>query len=301
MQTGASGRMAKRVRPADDPKRAAAGMDCATAFQAVARDCLARMQMQYSGTLAGDAEALHQMRVAISRLRASVAFFAPMTSDAEWPKLKKELAWLHAMLGDARDADVVAALAQRKQYRDWAADSDADSRRNHDRLYRRVVAGLRSARFRRLMDALLRWIERGPWLARRDGDMQRRRPGAREACCERKLERWRTRLIRKGHRLETMGSKRRHRFRIKVKRYRYALEALGDICAPAVRDRLRRLLKPAKRLQGALGDLRDLQRLRRVGAASRRPPGYRRQKKRLLAAARAALHDLEPPPSLTPV
>lgn len=291
MQTG---RIAKRD-PANKPKRTAAEMDCATAFQAIARDCLARMQAQRPGTIAGDAEALHQMRVAISRLRATVAFFAPMTSDAAWTKLKQELAWLYGMLGDARDADVMAALVHHKRYRKWAANIVAHDDKSHEKLYRRVAAGLRSKRFGRLMDALTRWVERGPWLMRRDDGPQRRRAESLRAYCRQQLEHWRTRLNRKGRRLATMGGKRRHSLRIKVKRYRYVLEALCDICPPATRATLRHLLKPAKRLQQALGDLRDLQRLRRRGASSRKPPGYAKQKNRLLAAARAAWRDLKPP------
>lgn len=292
MQTG---RMAKRVRSVDKPKHVVAAMDCATAFQVVARKCLSRMQAQRAETIAGDAEALHQMRVAIAQLRASVAFFAPMTSDAAWPKLKTELAWLYALLGDARDADVMAALARHKRYRKWAADTVADDDKSHDRLYRRVATGLRSKRFQRLMNALSRWVERGPWLTRRDGAALHRRTGSLRVYCQRKLEHWRARLIRRGHRLMAMGGKRRHRLRIKVKRYRYALEAIGDICPPAARPKLRHLHKPAKELQRALGDLRDLQRLRRIGAPSRKPPGYAKQKRQLLASAHAAWRDLKPP------
>lgn len=291
MQTG---RTAKQVHPADKPRRAAATVDCATAFQAMARDCLAHLQAQRSGTIAGDAEALHQMRVAISRLRAAVVFFAPMTSDAAWPKLKTELVWLNALLGDARDADVIAALAHRKRYRKWAADIVGHDDRKHDRFYRRVVTGLRSKRFERLMGALSRWVECGPWLKRRDGKALRRRTESLRPYCQRKLEHWRTRLIRKGHHLAAMGGKRRHRLRIKAKRYRYALESLGDIGPPAARPKLRHLHKPAKELQRALGDLRDLQRFRRIRAASRKPPGYAKQKQRLLAAAHAAWRDLKP-------
>lgn len=291
MQTG---RMAKQIRPANKPKRAAVAMDCTTAFQAMTRDCLARMQAQRLGTIAGDAGALHQMRMAITRVRAAVEFFAPMTSDATWPKLKTELKWFHALLGDARDADVMSALVHRKRYRKWAASIVAHDRKGYDRLYRRVAAGLRSKRFGRLMDALTRWVERGPWLMHRDDDTRRRAELLR-AYCQRRLECWRTRLIRKGRRLATMDGKRRHNLRIKVKRYRYVLEMLGDICPPAARAPLRHLLKPAKWLQRALGDLRDLQRLRRIGASSRRPPGYAKQKERLLAAARAAWRDLKSP------
>ncbi|MGN6309341.1 MAG: CHAD domain-containing protein [Xanthobacteraceae bacterium] len=287
--------MAKQVRPMSKPKRAAAAMDCATAFQAMARDCLAHLRAQRSGTIAGDAEALHQMRVAISRLRAAVVFFAPMTSDTTWPKLKQELAWFNALLGDARDADVMAALARRKRYRKWAADIVSHDDKIHDRLYRRVAVGLRSKRFRRLMDVLSRWVARGPWLTRRDGTALRRRTESLRPYCQRQLELWRARLIRKGRHLAKMGGKRRHRLRIKVKRYRYVLEALGDIRPPAARPKLRHLHKPAKGLQRGLGDLRDLQRLRRIGATSRKPPGYAKRKQQLLAAARAAWRDLKSP------
>lgn len=288
-----TGRTAKQIRPADKPKHTVAEMDCVTAFQGIARDCLVRMQAQRLGTIAGDAEALHQMRMAITRLRAAVVFFAPMTSDAAWPKLKKELKWLHALLGDARDADVMSALVHHKRYRKWAVRIVARDDNSHDRLYRGVAAGLRSKRFGQLMDALTQWVERGSWLMRRDDDTRRRAESLR-AYCQRTLERWRTRLIRKGRRLATMGGERRHSLRIKVKRYRYVLEALGDICPSAARAPLRHLLKPAKRLQRALGDLRDLQRFRRIRAASRKPPGYAKQKQRLLAAAHAAWRDLKP-------
>lgn len=297
MQAGRSARTAKQFRPAEKPKRAAAEMNCATGFQIVARDCLARLQAQYPETIAGDAEALHQMRVAISRLRAAVAFFAPMTSDVTWPKLKTELSWLYALLGDARDADVMAALARSKRYRKWAADNVANGDRKHDRLYRRVVTGLRSKRFKRLMNALSRWVARGPWLTRREDDIERRRVAPLGSYCQRKFELWRARLIRKGkgRRLTDMGSKRRHRLRIKVKRYRYVLEALSDIGPPAARSKWRHLHKPSKELQRVLGDLRDLQGLRRTGASSRRPPGYAKRKKQLLAAAYAAWRDLKSP------
>jgi CHAD domain-containing protein len=216
-----------------------------------------------------------------------------MTSDATWPKLKVELARLYAILGDARDADVMAGLACRKRYRTWAAGIIADDDKNHDKIHRRVVAGLRSKRFERLTDRLSHWVERGPWLTRRDDE--RRRVAPLWPYCRRQLELWRARLIRKGRGLATMGGKRRHRLRIRVKRYRYVLESLGEICQPAARSKLRRLHKPAKELQGALGDLRDLQRLRRVGPSSRKPPGYAKRKAQLLAAARAAWRDLKSP------
>src|SRR5439155_393447 len=74
---------------------AATGLDWAAAFRSIALDCTARIAAHHSSACAGDAEAVHQIRVAITRLRAAVSFFAPMTVDSEWSRLKKEIAWLH--------------------------------------------------------------------------------------------------------------------------------------------------------------------------------------------------------------
>src|SRR5260370_16570697 len=149
------------------PSLTAVRLDGAAASQSSARDCTARIAAHHSSACAGDAEAVHKLRVAITRLRAAVSFFAPMTVDAEWLRLKKEMAWLNGSLGAARDTDVAVDYAGRKRYRTWAQGTigqDLDVRRLRD--HRRLVRCLRSQRFRRLMEGLSDWIERGPWIAR---------------------------------------------------------------------------------------------------------------------------------------
>jgi len=279
---------------------AAARPDCATAFQQIALGCVSSIKAHHKGACAGDVEAVHQIRVAITRLRAAVAFFAPIAVDAEWIRLKKEIAWLNASLGAARDSDVVAEYARRKRYRAWAqrmVGGHLDRWQTRDR--RRLVRCLRSARFRRLVAALAGWISRGPWLAR-----WTRRKGAEplEVYCLRELNRWRERLIVKGRQLKAMGASRRHRLRIKVKRFRYMLEAFTETVPLPGRGEFRRLQRPAKRLQRTLGDLRDLRRF--AGQAvpppaedgkrrGKRPPGYRRRKEKLLNGAIEAYRRLQ--------
>ena len=145
----------------------AAGLDCATAFQKMTLECVADIKAHHSSACAGDAEAVHQIRVAITRLRAAVAFFAPIVVDAEWLRLKKEIAWLNGPLGAARDSDVVMEYARRKRYRAWAQGmigERLDQRQMQD--HRRLVRCLRSARTQRLVAAMAGWIRQGPWLAR---------------------------------------------------------------------------------------------------------------------------------------
>ena len=280
---------------------AAASLDCATAFQAMALDCVAAIETHHSSACAGDAEAVHQIRVAITRLRAAVAFFAPIVVDAEWLRLKKEIAWLNGSLGAARDSDVLVEYARRKRYRAWAQrmiGEQLDQRQMLD--HRQLVRSLRSARTQRLISAMAGWIRQGPWVTR----WQRRKDAeALQIYCARELNRWHQRLVRKGRCLNTLGASRRHRLRIKFKRFRYMLEALSETVSLWGSSELRHLHQPAKRLQRALGDLRDLQRF--AGLASdgpqakkdkaRKPPGYRRRKEKLLGAALASHRDMTRP------
>lgn len=278
-----------------------APFDCATAFQRIALACVAKVRLHHSRACAGDAEAVHQIRVAITRLRAAVSFFAPITVDVEWRRLKKELAWLNVSLGAARDGDVVMEYARRKPYRAWAQrviGRDLAVRQARDQ--RRLVRCLRSLRFHDLIEAMSDWIERGPWLRRWERKVLRKSATPLKAYGERALNRWRRRLIRKGRRLETLDASDRHWLRIRAKRFRYMLEALTGIVPVFGRGEFRHVHKPAKRLQRTLGDLRDLKRF----AKSRRsakgdhpgkqwPPGYRRQRQKLRSAAMSAYRDLK--------
>ena len=293
-----------RVHPTGTSSRRkaaeAAGLDCAAAFQKMALGCVAAIKSHHASACAGDAEAVHQIRVAITRLRAAVAFFAPIVVDAEWLRLKQEIAWLNGPLGAARDSDVVVEYARRKRYRAWAQamlGEQLKQRQMQD--HRHLVRSLRSARTQRLLAAMARWIRQGAWLARYK---QRKDAEALQSYCVSELQRWHERLIRKGHRLKTLGASRRHRLRIKAKRFRYMLEALTETVALRGRDEFRHLHPPAKRLQRALGDMRDLERFADLADGSppaekgkrgrKHPPGYRDRREKLLDAAIAAHRDL---------
>jgi CHAD domain-containing protein len=290
----------KAPRRRGEVRVAAARLDCATAFQRIALDCVANIRAHHRGACAGDAEAVHQMRVAITRLRAAVSFFGPMAADEVWRRLKRELEWLNAPLGAARDSDVDLDYIRSERYRPWTSHAGVralDERRLL--VHRHLVRSLRSDRFQRLDRELVRWIEGGPWRVRSKPSAGARRTAPLDVYSERKLERWRERLIRKGSHLATTDAAHRHRLRIRAKRYRYMLEMLAGMLPPRKRPKVRRAQKIAKRLQGSLGDLRDLKRFGRVIVGlsgkrnSSRPPEYRKYRKQLLSDAVAACRGLK--------
>jgi len=277
-----------------------AGLDCPAAFQKMTLDCVAAIKARHSSACAGDAEAVHQIRVAITRLRAAVAFFAPIVVDVEWPRLKKEIAWLNGALGPARDSDVVVEYARRKRYLVWSQrmiGKRLDQRQMED--HRRLVRCLRSVRTQRLVTAIADWIRRGPWLERYK---RREDAEALQSYCAGELRRWHERLVRKGRHLKTLGASRRHELRIKAKRFRYMLEALTETVTLWRRTEFHQLHRSAKRLQRALGDMRDLERFAGLADGSppaengkrgrKHPPGYRDRREKLLDAAVAAHRDL---------
>jgi CHAD domain-containing protein len=280
---------------------AAAGLDCATAFQKITLGRVADIKAHHRSACAGDAEAVHQIRVAITRLRAAVAFFASIVVDWEWIRLKKEIAWLNGPLGAARDSDVVVEYARHKRYCAWAESMAGEQIDQHQKLdRRRLVRCLRSARTQRLVEAMAAWIRQGPWLQqyKRRNDAE-----ALQSYCAGELDRWHERLVRKGRHLKTLGASRRHRLRIKAKRFRYMLEALMETVGALGPGEFHHLHRPAKRLQRALGDMRDLERFAGLADGSPRvengkrgkkhPPGYRRRRDKLLGDAIAAHRDLK--------
>ena len=111
-------------------------MACDTAFRVVARRCLADLTANHATTCRGDPEALHQMRVALARLRAAISFFSPMVADSQRKQIRAELKWLHAQLGAVRDLDVAigrletASKQRPHDYRSWKAKRAQSHRRS---------------------------------------------------------------------------------------------------------------------------------------------------------------------------
>jgi CHAD domain-containing protein len=58
---------------------------------------------------AGDPEGIHQMRVAVRRLRGILSAFAPLLPPEHRRWASNELRWFADVLGEARNLDVLAA------------------------------------------------------------------------------------------------------------------------------------------------------------------------------------------------
>lgn len=269
--------------PALDPS-----LPNAQAFRLAMRRCLEGVATHQEATTAGDLDALHQMRIAMTRLRATAAFFAPMSMDAEWKRLKRELKWINRRLGAARDLDVLVQKQSEKDAPRLTVDEQIVLDRRWLASHARLARAIQSARYRRLVQRMSDWIERGPWSSAGGARQDRLRQETLGAWCSRVLSRWHDRLVKRSRSLDEMDEETLHRLRLKTKRLRYAMEDYG----PYVPDRSpqwpQAVAKQLRRAQGALGEIND---------AAQAPirNGLRlkaKARKRLLREAEAAYREL---------
>ncbi|MFN2462628.1 MAG: CHAD domain-containing protein [Candidatus Dormibacteria bacterium] len=201
--------------------------------------------------LGRDDEAVHQARVATRRLRSDLDTFSAILDPRAVRRLRAELKWLADLLGEVRDAEVMA-LRFRKQLDDMGAtDGRAEpivaalvARRDDGRS--RLLAGMRSARYSRLLDAVVEFAH-APGL-RGDGGQ-----AASEVLPGLAAAPWKA-LARAVEKLPRHpADEQLHRVRIAAKRARYAAEA----AAPVIGDAAGRFAEAVAALQGTLGDFND--------------------------------------------
>ena len=233
------------------------------AFRAIARSCIRQLVANEPILLAGLAEGLHQMRIGLRRLRASIAIFADVVGDEHEKTIKAELKWITQELGPARDLDVFAADVLDPLRASHPSDAGLTlTQRNFDakrkEAYRRAATAVRSDRFRAAVLDLVDWVETGDWgSAGGDRKASRARTVAEHAKAE--LSKLRKRIKRKGADIRHLCVMQRHKLRIRAKRLRYATEFFaGTFPGEASARRRQESLAALKDVQDALGGLNDL-------------------------------------------
>ena len=241
-----------RIRTAERV-RLGSGASVADAFAAIVQSCLRHFRGNEAGAAAGDPEALHQLRVAMRRLRSAFASFKPIVGGADHDRFRREVRKLLKLLGQARDLDVLLERAGKKHSEARQLKTDRAA------AYQKVIGVLRSERLPRLLLEIVAWAEAGGWR-----DSSRAARGI-DAFAQDRLDRlWRE--VRKGGKdLAALKPEARHRLRIRTKTLRYAAEFFADLAQGARRDRWRNFLAMLEGLQETLGDLNDLETAHRLG------------------------------------
>jgi inorganic triphosphatase YgiF len=238
--------------------------DVQGAFQIIAKACLHQLVANQSLMLAGDAEALHQMRVALRRLRSAISLFSDMLTDPQTEALKNEFKWIIGELGPAREFEVFLKrvpkpVADRAREEPALAQVSQELRQKHEDAFARASTAVESSRFRDLAIDTAAWIETGDWTHNSNdaAGMLRLRPLT--AVAAEQLGRRCEKLLKGCKHLDTSDPQHRHRLRIQAKKLRYAAEFFAS-AFPSKTSALRRktFVKSLQQLQDALGELNDI-------------------------------------------
>ncbi len=203
-------------------------------------------------------DGVHQLRVAMRRLRSALATFRPLVNRDLTDPVREELRWIAGMLGEARDAEV---MAQRLDQVVAATPVElvlggVSARIEHTlgTRYREglaaAVEAMESARYLDLLAALDRLVADSPWtplaqepaddvlpgLLRRDWKRLRKAVAAADAAAD--------------HRTRDVAL---HESRKAAKRLRYAAEA----ARPVLGKDAKKVATAAKTMQTVLGEHHD--------------------------------------------
>lgn len=237
-------------------------MTAAAAFQAIGRACLQHLLHNEPALRQGrNPEAIHQMRVALRRLRSAVSIFGRLTHGPDTTAVLTELKWITAELGAARDLDVFIEDILRP-----AVDAMPDEAALNDLLATfedrqtiacdRALAAINQPRYTQMVLAVAAWLEAGTWLnpltgagAARTRLLQPVGALAAEILSARHAA-----VLRKGRNFGHLDAPHRHRLRIQIKKLRYATEFFASLFRP---KRTKAFTARLARLQDRLGQLND--------------------------------------------
>ncbi len=224
------------------------------AFAVIVQSCLVHLQANEAGVLqGGDAEYVHQMRVALRRMRSAISVFGRLLSPPAVQPIREELRWFTKALDGARNWDVfeletLASMAQEFSGAagfQWLLSAARAQREQANRVAREAAA---SKRYQRLLLRLGGWLLEGPWNA-----------GAPEPLlsefAREELKRRHKRLKVRAEALVTLTAPQRHDVRIVAKKLRYAAEFFASLYQP---KSVRGYIAALADLQAVLGGLNDV-------------------------------------------
>ena len=242
----------------DLPEHASAG-DC---LVAIVRNCLGQLQANERVLLAGseDPEAIHQLRVAVRRLRAAIGTFRPIIAEATGVELAEGLDWLQAATGPARDWDVFRLETLTLLLRRLSDDAglkalvrrvDAERERAHEV----ALGALADRRYTAVVLRLVLLIQDQAW--RRPPEPGQligpaEEPGALFA--KEQLARRTRAVLKRGRDRDESQEASLHELRIACKKLRYSIEFFRSFVPKA---RAKGALESLRELQDCLGSLND--------------------------------------------
>jgi triphosphatase len=134
------------------------------AFKAIGLACLKQVINNEPAVIKGDPEGVHQMRVGLRRLQASISLFSVLLRDPQTAAIKAELKWLAGELGPARELEVLVhrvVAPMKRHMRRWRGmpSLSHEIAERRDAALKQAQDAVQSARFRGLTLDVAAWLD----------------------------------------------------------------------------------------------------------------------------------------------
>jgi inorganic triphosphatase YgiF len=238
----------------------AASMTVSDALDATARAVLSHLQANDGGVLHdSDPEYVHQMRVALRRLRSALSVFRPVLDATSADATIAEVRWIARTLGAARDWDVFMDTAYPQVQAVFPAHAGVQAyerafRKHRDIARCKAQRAVASSRYQRLVLELGAWLHGKDWCDSTDASVRDILQQPVTAYAEAVLEARYARLRKRGRNFKERSFEELHALRIAAKKVRYAAQFFAGLYDA---KRAQALLTQLSGLQDALGALHD--------------------------------------------
>lgn len=210
-------------------------MSVKQAFQAIAWNCISHWTANQEGALLGNnPENIHQLRVALRRLRSLLPQFKAAIPRESYAAIADELKWLANALGPARNWDVFVTQTLPPILGQFPADQGlkalyqaagkAQAAARND-----AYLALRSQRYDRMLLSLGTWLMADGWHVHVSDEQKQRLEAPILELAQRALTRCHRTVHLHGAALLAMPAEERHEVRIAVKKLRYATEFFASL------------------------------------------------------------------------
>ncbi len=207
-----------------------------------------------------DPEGVHQMRIALRRLRTICALFQREIPSPSFEAINSEARWLMRQLGQTRDWDVFATtllprLVTTTPEVDLGGLREAVERRRKSSCGALQVV-LTDPRCNRFLLSLGHWVERRGWRNEIDSDALAVLPQPMLTLADRILARLHRKALKRGAHFRHLDADAQHDLRIGLKKLRYAAEFFLSLYA--THAPVKRYVARLARLQNSLGRACDI-------------------------------------------
>ncbi len=235
-------------------------MSAEQAFVNIVWHCLNHLQSNEAMVLHGDdIEGVHQMRVALRRLRSCLSVYKSIISYKTSKFIRQELKWISNVLGEARDWDVFqmtlhdirAQVPENKEIEALQTLVVSLQRQS----YVLVRETLNLPRYDRLLLSLGEWLTNLSWRQTADRNQLNTLDKSVASFSNQQLDYHHQRVYKRGKYFDQLTPEQRHELRIEIKKMAYSVRFFTSLYS---QESVKNYSKRLSQLQDELGILNDV-------------------------------------------